>query len=223
MDTILWEKYKSGALAHAILLESDPLTVTTLVDSFAGELNITMSDLLILPSDETIKVAQVRDILKFANMSRATAPIKLIVIPDATKLTPESANAFLKTLEEPPQATHFILGATQLNAILPTIQSRCQIISEVGTVTPKGGAAPLPFSKNKPLSEYFQLAKELATSDQSLIEILNGWLVDLSQQASTKTTLGYQQIILRYLQLAQHNPNRRLFLDNLFVEVYNTN
>lgn len=223
MDNILSERYKQHSLSHAILLETDPTTLLRLTDAFADELNITTSDMLVLSTDETIKVAQVRDVLRFANMSRATAPIKLIVIPDATKLTTESANAFLKTLEEPPAATHFILGAQRLHAILPTIQSRCQIVSNIGTTNPGERATPLPFSKNKPLSDYFQVAKELAASDQSLTEILNSWLIDLNQQTQSATSKTYQQAILRYLQLAQHNPNRRLFLDNLFLEVYNTN
>lgn len=223
MNNILWQSYQQGTLSHAILLETDPTAVLHLVDEFARELHLTISDLLVLSSDETIKIAQVRDVLRFANMSRATAPIKLIVIPDATKLTPESANAFLKTLEEPPEATHFILGAERLNAILPTIQSRCQIISDVGVTALEQSTIPLPFSKNKPLHDYFQLAKELASSDQSLTDILTTWLISATQQPNTNTTNAHQQIMLHYLQLAKHNPNRRLFLDNFFLEVYNTN
>lgn len=40
----------------------------------------------------------------------------------------EAANALLKVLEEPPSQTLFLLTTAQLNLILPTIQSRCQII-----------------------------------------------------------------------------------------------
>src|SRR5262249_18546627 len=47
---------------------------------------------------------------------------------DANLMNEASANALLKTLEEPPPASVLILVATTLDGILPTIRSRCQIV-----------------------------------------------------------------------------------------------
>lgn len=53
---------------------------------------------------------------------------KIAIIADAEKLNDESANALLKTLEEPPAHSLMILVASNLDSILPTIRSRCQMI-----------------------------------------------------------------------------------------------
>ena len=53
---------------------------------------------------------------------------KVVIIEQAEALTRESANKFLKTLEEPSSKTYFILLTTRGERLLPTIRSRCQII-----------------------------------------------------------------------------------------------
>ena len=53
---------------------------------------------------------------------------KIAIIDDAAAMNPESANAFLKTLEEPPPKALIVLIADNLDALLPTIRSRCQTV-----------------------------------------------------------------------------------------------
>lgn len=53
---------------------------------------------------------------------------KIAIIDDATAMNVESANAFLKTLEEPPSKALIVLIADNLEALLPTIRSRCQTV-----------------------------------------------------------------------------------------------
>ncbi|HAH44552.1 MAG TPA: hypothetical protein DCM07_06775, partial [Planctomycetaceae bacterium] len=53
---------------------------------------------------------------------------RIAIIDDADKMNAESANALLKTLEEPAANYLMILIASELDAILPTIRSRCQLI-----------------------------------------------------------------------------------------------
>jgi DNA polymerase-3 subunit delta' len=53
---------------------------------------------------------------------------KIAIIDDAHLLNEESANALLKTLEEPPPHSLLILVASNADAILPTIRSRCQTV-----------------------------------------------------------------------------------------------
>jgi len=54
---------------------------------------------------------------------------KVFVIDECHMLTREASNALLKTLEEPPPHIIFILATTELEKILPTIKSRCQIFN----------------------------------------------------------------------------------------------
>ena len=51
---------------------------------------------------------------------------KVFVVDDAHRMTPEAANAFLKTLEEPPPKSLLVLVAPTLEGMLDTIVSRCQ-------------------------------------------------------------------------------------------------
>ena len=54
---------------------------------------------------------------------------KIYIIPDANKMTEQAQNALLKTIEEPPSYAVILLLTDNLNALLPTIQSRCVTIN----------------------------------------------------------------------------------------------
>jgi DNA polymerase III subunit delta' len=70
-------------------------------------------------------VAQMRQLIQEAGLPPFEAPVKVFILHDAEKMLPASSNALLKTLEEPPPRTHFILLTSQPQSILPTIISRC--------------------------------------------------------------------------------------------------
>ena len=69
------------------------------------------------------EIRALRDAVKFAPSSMRK---KVYIIDEAHMLTREGANAFLKTLEEPPEWAVFILATTAPEALPPTILSRCQ-------------------------------------------------------------------------------------------------
>ncbi len=73
-----------------------------------------------------VKVDQVREIVRLATFHRYSARRRFILVDPAEALPPAAANALLKTLEEPPAGTGFILIATHAPSLLPTIRSRCQ-------------------------------------------------------------------------------------------------
>lgn len=54
---------------------------------------------------------------------------KVYIISDANKMTEQAQNALLKTIEEPPAYAVILLLTDNLNALLPTIQSRCVILN----------------------------------------------------------------------------------------------
>jgi len=69
------------------------------------------------------EIRALRDAVKFAPSSMRK---KVYIIDEAHMLTREGANAFLKTLEEPPEWAVFVLATTAPEALPPTILSRCQ-------------------------------------------------------------------------------------------------
>jgi DNA polymerase-3 subunit delta' len=64
-------------------------------------------------------------------------PLRVFIVEEATALAPPAANALLKTLEEPPRRTMFVLCTTAPDQLLPTIRSRCQRVRfAAGTALP---------------------------------------------------------------------------------------
>lgn len=54
---------------------------------------------------------------------------RVVVFDDADRLVPQSQNALLKTLEEPPPASQFVLVTSRADTLLATVRSRCQRLS----------------------------------------------------------------------------------------------
>lgn len=72
-----------------------------------------------------ITIDQIRALMQTVNLKPAEARVKFAVIVCAERLNPEAANAFLKTLEEPPEHSVLLLLSTDPAKILETLISRC--------------------------------------------------------------------------------------------------
>ncbi|MET0265340.1 MAG: DNA polymerase III subunit delta' [Duganella sp.] len=77
------------------------------------------------PSKE-IKIEQIRNLADFMNVSTHRAGLRVVVLYPAEALNMPASNALLKTLEEPPPGTVFLLASNSLDRLLPTILSRCR-------------------------------------------------------------------------------------------------
>ncbi|MFH0917976.1 MAG: DNA polymerase III subunit delta' [Candidatus Omnitrophota bacterium] len=75
-----------------------------------------------------IKIEDIRDILRQANFRPYEGAVKVFIIDNAHKLNPESANALLKVLEEPPADVLIILVTHKPQNIIKTVLSRCKQI-----------------------------------------------------------------------------------------------
>ncbi len=75
-----------------------------------------------------ISVDQVRTMQQRLTTRPTLGARRAIIIDPADDLEPSAANALLKSLEEPPAGTHFLLVAHRLGRLLPTIRSRCRIL-----------------------------------------------------------------------------------------------
>ena len=71
-------------------------------------------------------IDDIRDLRERVRYAPAQLRSKVYIIDEAHQITGAAANAFLKTLEEPPAHTRFILATTDPEELLPTIVSRCQ-------------------------------------------------------------------------------------------------
>ncbi|MCX7592021.1 MAG: hypothetical protein N2255_10390 [Kiritimatiellae bacterium] len=79
-----------------------------------------------------ISIEKVREIRQLMNQTSFEGGWKACVIVAADRLTDQAGNAFLKTLEEPPGRSVFLLLTASPEDLLPTIRSRCQQITVEG-------------------------------------------------------------------------------------------
>jgi DNA polymerase-3 subunit delta' len=73
-----------------------------------------------------IKIEQIRALADFMNISTHRQGLRVVVLYPAEALNTPASNALLKTLEEPPPNTVFLLASNSLDRLLPTILSRCR-------------------------------------------------------------------------------------------------
>ena len=128
------KRAKSNTLSHAHLISGrDGIGKSILADIFVSKIldkerNKEHIDAIhYRNSKASMGVSEVRDIIEEVSKRPYEGDKKVIIIYDAEKLTVQAQNALLKTIEEPPSGVFIILLTTNLEIILDTIKSRCQI------------------------------------------------------------------------------------------------
>jgi len=132
---ILEKAVAKRRLAHALLLRGDN---TDILNAVARALAATLleipydirehPDLFVLrPSHKarTIRIEDTRELIRKIQHSPHQGERKVAIVYEADRLNSSAANAFLKTLEEPPSNTTIILVSSRPYDLLETILSRC--------------------------------------------------------------------------------------------------
>lgn len=134
------QRQEAGRLPHALLIAGPPGWGETVLASWLAltlighpqpatgdPSTLAHPDLRwLVPEGRQIKVDAVRELVTFCQGTPQSGPCKAAVLVDAHTLNRSSANALLKTLEEPPPGTHLLLATSHAGRLLPTIRSRCQ-------------------------------------------------------------------------------------------------
>lgn len=135
---LLNHAHASGRMPHALLLVGAPehganQLALRLAKFLCGAEADSLENLMhpncciIRPGSKirTITIGAVRSVEPFLTMSTPPGETKLVILVEADRLADDSANAFLKTLEEPPPQTLIVLITELPERLLPTIRSRC--------------------------------------------------------------------------------------------------
>jgi DNA polymerase-3 subunit gamma/tau len=85
----------------------------------------TSLDVVEMDAASNNSVDDVRDLRERVAYAPVSGRYKVYILDEAHMLTPQAWNAFLKTLEEPPPHTIFVLATTEANKVLPTVVDRC--------------------------------------------------------------------------------------------------
>jgi DNA polymerase-3 subunit delta' len=158
------------------------------------------SDVLIVEPGETgsIKIEQVRAVIDAAGYRPFQGQCRVVIIDSAEALVPQAQHALLKSLEEPPSASVFILVTAQPDLLLATVRSRCPqlrfgplAVDDIATVLVQHGKTP-------------QDARAIAAAaDGSLGRALASMAGDLAERRDVA-----QQVLAR--SAATADPRRRL-------------
>ena len=120
----------------------------------------------------TLKIETVRQLQQDLNLSAYEARYKIAIFQRFDAATIGAANAFLKTLEEPPGKVILLLTATDADMLLPTISSRCRTLN----------LRPLPTDLiEQSLATRWQVPAEKATLLAHLADGRLGWAVQAAQ------------------------------------------
>lgn len=128
--SILRRGLETNTLSHAYLFHGDAglgkeTTARAVADELIKQGGI-YSQFRVIEGTPSIKIEQIRLLKEQSEYSQNGNLVWLI--KDVDNMTPQAANAFLKTLEEPVKGVYFFLTTTSLHSLLPTIVSRCQLI-----------------------------------------------------------------------------------------------
>ncbi len=82
--------------------------------------------LSIAPETQFLRIDEIRALQEELSLKAFSDRPRAAILCPADRMTPQAANALLKTLEEPPPETHLLLVAHRVAGMMPTIVSRCQ-------------------------------------------------------------------------------------------------
>ena len=131
---------------------------------------------IIRPDGAQIKIGQIRELQQEIHYHPIDAERKIYIFVDTERMNKEAANSLLKTLEEPPSASTIVLLTENIELILPTIRSRCQVLTFY----------PLTEQElSQSLMERFDIDKQTASSIAILSGGVVGNAISLIEQDST--------------------------------------
>ena len=173
------------ALAQALLCEREGERGCGACDACVRVARRTHPDVhLYQPESATgYVIAQTRALLEEVALAPIRGTAKVYIIDRAEQLRANTANALLKTLEEPPAGVTFILLGTSAEAILSTIVSRCQCVP-FRMVAPERAAAAVERATGV-ARERCRMALAAAGSPARAIEFLKS----ADRQAARRTVL----------------------------------
>ncbi|HEU4656377.1 MAG TPA: DNA polymerase III subunit gamma/tau [Capillimicrobium sp.] len=94
-------------------------------DSCVSIANATSMDVIEMDAASNNSVDDIRDLRERVAFAPVSGRHKVYILDEAHMLSSQAWNAFLKTLEEPPPNTIFVLATTEANKVLPTVVDRC--------------------------------------------------------------------------------------------------
>jgi hypothetical protein len=185
---------------------------------------------VIAPEGGKIKLEEIQQLCYDAVLNPYLSPCKVYFINKIEALTEVAANAFLKTLEEPPPAVYFLALAEQEQGVLSTIRSRMQRVQLGAALVQQGFDNNYGTDLRVPdLSTLWRRAEKFGSQDREKVDL---FLQELQTQLRTELRTALQTgVVPRGLvkgvaavqksrAYTAANLNLRLLLEDLMLTLY---
>jgi DNA polymerase-3 subunit delta' len=182
------------------------------------------ADVHVLANDErALKIDAIRELMQKLQLKPMEGRAKILIVDRAEKMTLQSQNALLKTLEEPTGSAYIVLTSARPWTILPTVLSRCQRIFFV------------PLARDE-IARILMEEKQLGAAEATLLagmsqgslsrarEIEAAELMNMRDRAASLDVLLFpgkraavHEALTASADLAEDRPELALLLDTLLV------
>lgn len=209
-----------GGTAHLVLGDGSDATVKALKDWLIS-LTIPIVDQVWLQRDQprAISIDEIRGFIHHLALAPVQGTLRIGIIEEADRLTPEAGNALLKFLEEPPRQTVVVLAARSEEELLPTIVSRCQRWRlELPRIRVSAVAEfSLAEFENQSLRHGLEFAKRWA-EDERFTSIYDSLIGELRAQVKEgKAEMSLLAKIFAYRSLADTTVSKRLLAETIVL------
>lgn len=232
------EEERVNKALNSFISDLDPETKSNIASSKKSN----HADISIIIPENSIGIEEVRNLEKNIFLKPHQLPQKAFIIDGADKLTIEAQNALLKTLEEPPPHVIIFLLSENDNYFLPTIISRCRIIS-LPNKKNRLTSEELDYQKKTTdsllemdISERLLISKEIASGRENSIKWLNNNIIYWKQiltmiakekppqdkpifKLTLKIIISIIRRAIRTRDIVEKNINSRLAIDNYLLDL----
>ncbi len=182
-------------------------------------------------NQNSIGIDEIKDLQIKIFLKPIKSQKKAIIINNGDLLTIEAQNALLKVLEEPPSHTIIVLSVENSETLLPTILSRCQIVTIANEELKLTTDEKIEFEKFIEsisilrVGEKLKIAEDLAKDKEKAISWIGKLILTLRGKMLTKESEAYNEIVqIKYFQdlyvvLKTTNVNPRFAIENTLLNI----
>ena len=213
-------------MTSRILVSSDLsfriLEIERILEQFKFSKN--SPDLFYLDSEEKLGVENTKNIREFLSIKPYSADFRIVAIESADKLTLDAQNSLLKTLEETPGDSFLILGVNREGELLPTILSRCTIVtlteapnnSESGSLIKSGMTEDVEKVLQMSLEDRFEYVEKLEDKEKLLDSLADYFREKLPENPKYAEIL---KEILNAYKYKEEKGNIRVILEYIMLSL----
>lgn len=216
MHPTLKRELAANRLHHSYLLIGDDESCIEQIQELLALLKITAADTKTFFDGLTITISQIRQLIRSLELAPHSSRYKVVGLP-GHRLGLEAAQALLKTLEEPPAHTLFLLHTPHERLVPATIVSRCERLY-LGKFGAKHDAISFDTVRAMTVPERFELAQQLVES-QDCAKTLDQWMMELHNDGHNAQALKLIEEMLTLKQRLTTNTNVTLQLEAFFYNL----